>query len=79
MLVEHELTLLEDITWIIIASHWILAIRVPGTAQIITIAVMNVTPDLVREIVPGSASLYATNICRHFSDGPKRSYDTGTH
>ena len=46
----------------IMAIHWSLTIRDPR-AKSMTSAVTNVIPDFRSWIVPGSASLYATNIC----------------
>jgi hypothetical protein len=44
-----------------------LLILVPSVI-IMTNAVINVTPDFVSEMVPGSASLYDTKICETPSD-----------
>ena len=52
------------LTWITIATHCTLDILVRSVVTM-TNAVMKMTPDLVRAIVPGSASLYETKICRH--------------
>lgn len=49
------------LTCITIAIHCTLEIFVRSTVTM-TKAVMKITPDLVRAIVPGSASLYETKI-----------------
>jgi hypothetical protein len=58
MYIEHFWRL----TWITMAIHCMVDILLRSVVTM-TKAVMKMTPDLVKAIVPGSASLYDTNIC----------------